>query len=250
MRSPNPSHWIGDTPDAYATPPADHRHDHALTAACAATAGRPWRLRRAGVGRGVATIAIVATVTASRRITIEPYSAQWPHEFATVEGLLRDALGSAAVRIDHIGSTAVPGLPAKDVIDVQVGVADLDDPRLVPAFEQIGATATDITSDHEPPGDRSGSAAWEKRYFRPPISWRPTNLHVRATNRANFRYALLFRDYLRHSQSAAGAYAQVKVALARLHPDDADAYYEVKDPVCDLIMDAAERWAIDVAWSA
>jgi GrpB-like predicted nucleotidyltransferase (UPF0157 family) len=81
------------------------------------------------------------------------------------------------------------------------------------------------------------------------MSWRPTHLHVRATDRPNFRYALLFRDYLRHSAAAGAAYAQVKVALARWAPDDVDAYYDVKDPVCDLIMDAAERWATDVAWS-
>lgn len=192
----------------------------------------------------------MAAVTASRRITIEPYSEQWPSEFVTVEGLLREALGDTAARIDHIGSTSVPGLAAKDVIDVQVGVADLNDPRLIPAFEQMGVTATDITSDHVPPGDRSGPSAWEKRYFRAPRSWRPTHLHVRAIGRANFRYALLFRDYLRHSPSAAGAYAQVKVALARSHPGDVDAYYDVKDPVCDLIMDAAECWASNVAWSA
>ncbi len=100
-----------------------------------------------------------------------------------------------------------------------------------------------------PPGDQSDSSSWEKRYFRPPVSWRPTHLHVRATGRPNFRYALLFRDYLRHSPPAAAAYAQVKLALARLHPDDVEAYYDVKDPVCDIVMDAAERWANDVAWS-
>jgi GrpB-like predicted nucleotidyltransferase (UPF0157 family) len=195
-------------------------------------------------------MAIVTAVTASRRIMIEPYSEHWPSEFATAASLLREALGHLAMCIDHIGSTSVPGLAAKDVIDVQVGVADLDDPRLVPAFEQLGATATDITADHVPPGDQSHASAWEKRCFRPPALWRPTHLHVRAIGRSNFRYALLFRDYLRHSASAAAAYAQVKVALARLHPDDVEAYYDVKDPVCDLIMDAAERWATDVAWSS
>jgi GrpB-like predicted nucleotidyltransferase (UPF0157 family) len=194
-------------------------------------------------------MAVVTTVTASRRIVIEPYSEQWASDFASVAGRLREALGDVAVRIDHIGSTSVPGLAAKDVIDVQVGVSDLDDPRLAMAFGQLGATATDITTDHLPPGDQSGPSGWEKRYFRPPMSWRPTHLHVRATDRPNFRYALLFRDYLRHSAAAVAAYAQVKVALARLAPDDVDAYYDVKDPVCDLIMDAAERWATDVAWS-
>jgi GrpB-like predicted nucleotidyltransferase (UPF0157 family) len=162
---------------------------------------------------------------------------------------LRAALGEVAVRVDHIGSTSVPGLAAKDVIDVQIGVTNLEDPRLTAAFEQVGAVATDITRDHVPPGDGGEPSAWEKRYFRPPAGWRPTHLHVRATDRPNFRYALLFRDYLRHSPAAAAAYGEVKVALARLHPDDVDAYYAVKDPVCDLIMDAAERWAADVAWT-
>jgi GrpB-like predicted nucleotidyltransferase (UPF0157 family) len=59
---------------------------------------------------------------------------------------------------------------------------------------------------------------------------------------------LLFRDYLRTDSLAAGAYARVKEALARLHPDDADAYYDVKDPVCDIIMAAAERWAADTGY--
>lgn len=188
-------------------------------------------------------------VAATRRIVIHPYDREWPTQFASIEALLRSALGDLPVRIDHIGSTSVPGLAAKDIIDVQVTVGDLDDPRLVPAFEQLGATATDITSDHVPPGHPSDPAGWEKRYFRPPTSWRPTHLHVRATGSPNHRYSLLFRDYLRHSFAAAAAYAQVKVALARLHPEDVSAYYDVKDPVCDLVMDAAERWAADVAWS-
>jgi len=188
-------------------------------------------------------------VTAPRRILIEPYSERWPGEFARVEEALHGALGDIAERVDHIGSTSVPGLAAKDIIDVQVSVLDLADPRLVLAFEKLGASATDITSDHVPPGDQSKPFEWEKRYFRPPPWWRPTHLHVRETGRANTRYALLFRDYLRHSTAAAAAYAQIKVVLSQLHPDDVDAYYAVKDPVCDLIMDAAEQWANDAKWT-
>jgi len=66
----------------------------------------------------------------------------------------------------------------------------------------------------------------------------------------NQRYPLLFRDYLRASLPARESYALVKRALARLHPDDVDAYYDVKDPVCDLILDAAERWAAETGWQA
>ena len=180
---------------------------------------------------------------------IQPYNARWPDEFAQVVAALHEVLGDAARRIDHIGSTSVPGLAAKDVIDVQISVADLTDPAVVRALESLGATTTDITRDHVPPGDQRDPSAWEKRYFRAPRSWRPTHLHVRETGRANTRYALLFRDFLRHSPAADAAYAEVKVALAELHPDDVDAYYAVKDPVCDLVMEAAEQWAKVTAWS-
>lgn len=175
---------------------------------------------------------------------IEPYNHQWPAEYAIIEDLLNRALTGIAVGIDHIGSTSVRGLAAKNIIDIQITVADLGDPRLTPAFEELGATAT----DHRPPGSQSQSGAWDKRYFRAPESWRPTHLHVREQHRPNQRYALLFRDYLRQSPNAAAAYSAIKTALARLHPNDTQAYYDVKDPACDLIMDAAERWAAVVAW--
>ena len=80
-------------------------------------------------------------------------------------------------------------------------------------------------------------------YFWAPEGQRRIHLHVRQTGRANQRYALLFRDYLRAAPTTAAAYGQIKEALARLHPEDEGAYYDVKDPVCDFIADAAERWA-------
>jgi GrpB-like predicted nucleotidyltransferase (UPF0157 family) len=100
-----------------------------------------------------------------------------------------------------------------------------------------------VTHDHVPPGRDPTPTEWRKLYFRTPAGQRPTHLHVRETGRANQRYALLFRDYLRAAPAAAAAYGRVKAALARLHPEDQDAYYDVKDPVCDLIIDAAEHWA-------
>ena len=66
-----------------------------------------------------------------------------------------------------------------------------------------------------------------------------TNLHVRQAGRPNQRYALLFRDYLRVDPDVTRAYARIKEGLARLHPEDFDGYYEVKDPVCDIILAAA-----------
>jgi len=179
------------------------------------------------------------------RIEILPYDPRWPGEFREIGGALREAMGDLALRIDHIGSTSVPGLAAKDVIDVQVTVRELDAPVIAAALAPLGYTPWEgIAEDHVPPGcDDDAVEEWRKLYFHAPKEQRRTHLHVRQAGRANQRYALLFRDYLRTSPEAAGAYRQIKEALARLHAEDQEAYYDVKDPVCDLIIDAAERWA-------
>ena len=81
---------------------------------------------------------------------------------------------------------------------------------------------------------------WPRTGYQPAAPARRTHVHVRRAGSANGRYALLFRDYLRTHPLATAAYAQVKQALARHGPTDWDLYYEVKDPVCDIIMAGAE----------
>ena len=178
-------------------------------------------------------------------VAIVEYDPTWPDQFERLAAALRRQLGGAAVSIDHIGSTAVPGLAAKDVIDLQVTVADLADAdRLAPAFEQAGYTATPYRLDHRPAGDPSDPGLWEKRLWQtPPGALRRVNVHVRVAGWPNQRYALLFRDYLRAHPRAAAAYARLKRGLAERLGDDLAAYTEVKDPACDLIVAAAEDWA-------
>lgn len=183
-----------------------------------------------------------------KRIEIVPYDENWPREFVEIAVQLRAALGEVALRIDHIGSTSVPGLAAKDVIDVQVTVRDFAAPLEVLLSSPGYIRLPDINEDHLPPQVSGPASEWEKRYFQPPDGQRPTNLHVRAHGRANQRYALLFRDYLRTHPVAANAYAEIKRALAHYHPENWDAYYDVKDPVCDVIWSAAEEWARMTNW--
>ena len=71
---------------------------------------------------------------------------------------------------------------------------------------------------------------------------------MRVAGRANQRYAMLFRDYLRANAAMADAYGQVELALAAHHADDVEAYYAIKDPVCDVIMGGAEGWAAATGW--
>ncbi len=182
-------------------------------------------------------------------LTIVPYHDSWPRDFRELGEQLREALGSLALRIDHIGSTSVPGLDAKDIIDIQVTTAELDPGPIAASLVPLGFTLReDITRDHLPAGAASDPAEWTKLYFRPSQDMRPMHLHVRQAGRANQRYPLLFRDYLRANPPAAGSYALIKRELIRLNDGDVDAYYAIKDPVCDLIVDAAERWAVNTGW--
>lgn len=181
-------------------------------------------------------------------IAIVPYQCDWPEQFEQLGRTIRAALREQALRIDHIGSTSVPGLAAKDIIDIQVTASDLSAEIEARLHEAGYKRLEHITQDHLPPGGDAEPGAWAKWFFNQRGDTRRVNLHVRLEGRANQRYALLFRDYLRVHLMAAAAYAQVKLALARYHTDDLAAYCDIKDPVCDIIMAGAESWAAATHW--
>ncbi|SRR6266851_3657320 len=185
-------------------------------------------------------------------IVIVPYRPEWPGEFAPAGAALRRCLGERALAIHHIGSTSVPGLAAKDVIDVQVSVESLDlDHEMRAAFEEAGFPIREgaPTRDHLPVGavDRPGD--WAKTLATQGRGERRVYVHIRVAGRPNQRYPLVFRDYLRTEPTASAIYSSIKTELAARHPEDIDAYYAIKDPVCDLIVAAAERWAQEQSWS-
>jgi GrpB-like predicted nucleotidyltransferase (UPF0157 family) len=182
------------------------------------------------------------------QIVIENYRAEWPAEFQIIGSSLRSALGDLAVRIDHIGSTSVAGLAAKDVIDVQITVAALDDPAIPLMLDRAGARRIPIATDHVPPGLTVGATDLLKQLYVLEAPARRANLHVRETGRFNQRYALLCRGYLRAHPEAAAAYAEIKRQLARHLGDDVEAYYDVKDPTFDLFMAAARDWVQLTGW--
>jgi GrpB-like predicted nucleotidyltransferase (UPF0157 family) len=177
-------------------------------------------------------------------ITIVPYRPEWPEEFRAIAQRLRAAPGVLAIH--HIGSTAVPGLAAKDVIDLQVTVTGLEGFALPagPNGFVLGAPVT----DHCPPGRTLEPRELEKRFYK--SAARPANVHIRVAGRFNQRYPLLCRDYLRSHAAAANAYGEIKRQLARYFPNDVEAYYDIKDPVFDVIMAGAEDWAAATHWAA
>jgi GrpB-like predicted nucleotidyltransferase (UPF0157 family) len=181
-------------------------------------------------------------------IEIVDHDPGWELEFDRLTDEIRGRLGATALRIDHIGSTAVPGLAAKDVIDVQVVVAALDPEPLTAALAGCGLLLADgIDRDHVPPGAVSSAVAWQKLLFTTAPGRRAAHVHVRVLGAPNWRYALLFRDHLRARPTTAAAYAELKRRLAALGIDRG-TYADVKDPACDLIIAAAEQWAEATGW--
>ncbi|MEM9622657.1 MAG: GrpB family protein [Pseudomonadota bacterium] len=181
------------------------------------------------------------------KIVIHDYQPFWAQEFAEIATSLRALLGDLVLRIDHIGSTAVPGLAAKDVIDLQITVVALANDEVSGSLAQAGYRETPNVWDNlVGVPDRSEQLA--KRFFVQPEGQRRAHVHVREAGRLNQQYPLLFRDYLRHEPAARHAYQAIKQALAERFADDVEAYYAIKDPYMDTVYQAASWWAQVTRW--
>ncbi len=171
------------------------------------------------------------------RVTIVPYDPQWPRLFAQLGGALRSALGGNVRRIDHIGSTAIPGLDAKPIIDIQISVV---------AFGPLGAYRLPLESlgyvfDAENP-------ELTKRYFREAPGQPRTHIHVRRSGSWAEQFALLFRDYMRVHPGDAEAYAALKHSLAQEYGEDRHGYTEAKREFIWQTMARADQWSQEIGW--
>ncbi|KAG5359516.1 UPF0157 protein [Yarrowia sp. C11] len=174
-------------------------------------------------------------------IVIVPASSSWPQEYETLRAKIASVAPKNA-QIDHIGSTSVANLPAKDIIDIQMSVDSLEDVD-IEALCKIGyVQSAGVKVDHCPPGQELADDQLQKLFFKAAEGERKTHLHVREFGKFNQKYPLLCRDYLRSHPYAAAAYAEIKMQLAKRFSDDEDSYYDVKDPVFDLIMEGAKEW--------
>lgn len=182
----------------------------------------------------------------SRRIEIVGPLPTWPGEHARWRERLRVLLPDPAFEIESVGSTAVPGLAAKDVIDLQLGVPSLDgDLNWREALWAAGwRQGRDWVMD-----EGSDAFARRKLYFREPEGERRVHLHVRVIGEPNHRFALLMRDYLRACPEAAAQYELLKRRAAALFPQQVDGYLWLKTPVFQLIHQAAERWSREAGGS-
>lgn len=171
----------------------------------------------------------------------------WGAAGARVVARIAAALAGRGAEVEHIGSTSVPGLPAKDVVDVQVTVhrlAAADDPRFVAALRRAGYVLVPRNRrDHPHPAD-SAPGEWSKRFYGGCDPQRIVHLHVRETGSAGARFAVVFRDWLRAEPAARQEYAALKARLAA-STATTRGYSEAKEPWFAAAYDRAMAWAGD-----
>jgi len=172
------------------------------------------------------------------RVVIAAYDPEWPDRFRQIARRLREGLGDEAMRIDHIGSTAVSGLDAKPIIDIQVSVPALDP---VDAFRKPLEELGYVWRADNP--DRT------KRCFREAPGDARTHVHVRRADGWPEQAALLFRDYLRAHPGDADRYGATKRTLATQYADDRRGYTDAKGDIVWSILRSADRWSQEIGWS-
>ncbi|MFF1253419.1 dephospho-CoA kinase [Pseudarthrobacter sp. NPDC058329] len=156
-----------------------------------------------------------------------------------------------AVTVDHIGSTSVPGLDAKDVIDLQLTVPDLGvADALAPALAAGGYPAIPGITGDSPKPSHPNPEDWRKRIHANADPGRPVNLHIRAAGSPGWRFALCFRDWLRAEPAAAAEYLALKRRLAAAHAGDASTsdYAEAKEDWFTAVEEPLERWVKQSGW--
>lgn len=187
-----------------------------------------------------------------------PFDPAWPDQARRIVARLNTACGHRAVRVDHIGSTAVPGMDAKDVIDVQVTVASLADAdELDEALTAAGYVRGPVTADVAKPDARStvaefdhsnDEALWHKRIHSSADPGRPTNVHVRVDGWPGQQFALLFVDWMRANPGVQADYLSLKRRVAEEGHVSTGAYADAKEP---WFLDAYRRaweWADATGW--
>ena len=168
-------------------------------------------------------------------IVVSEYDPNWPALFQQESIRIKKALGSYALAIEHMGSTAVPGLPSKPIIGLLVGVPSLEEAkkRCIGPIEELGYIYI----------PEYGSWLPGELFFRkgPPGPW-THHVHLMEPSYSRWEALLVFRDYLRAHPEAAQAYADIKRALAHSSVDDIEAYRTGKHIFVEETTAKARAW--------
>ncbi len=174
----------------------------------------------------------------------------WAVQAGAILDRLRRAGGDLVRTADHIGSTSVPGLPAKDVLDLQLGVVDLAAAdRLAEALAAAGfPRVPGEWYDSPKPGLAGPGPVWDKRFHANADPGRAVNLHLRVVGGPGWTYALCCRDWLRADAGARAGYARRKQDLAATSTSTS-AYAAAKEPWFDQAWPRMREWAERTGWT-
>ena len=165
------------------------------------------------------------------RVIVTDYNPQWPDIFEVEANRLREVFGEELIAVHHIGSTSVPGLKAKPIIDIMPVVRDIkvvdefNDKMMGLAYEPVGECGI--------PG---------RRYFRKGEEVRTHQIHIFQINSRDIERHLAFRDFLRQHAYEAKKYGELKVKLADHFPNDIEAYMDGKDDFIKNLEQTAIKW--------
>jgi len=166
-----------------------------------------------------------------RQVIVTPYQSSWPEAFQQAKEQLETIFGDHLLAIHHIGSTSVPGLSAKPILDILPVVDSLDGIEAFDAaMEQIGYEAK---GEFGMPG---------RRYYRKGGDNRTHHIHLYADGNPEIMRHVVFRDYLRQHPQEVEAYSTIKERLARQYPEDISAYIAGKDSFVKTMEQRALAW--------
>ena len=162
----------------------------------------------------------------TKRVIVLPYDERWKKDFLAIKAELAAALGPLALRIEHVGSTSVPSLSAKPIIDIDVVIQDYS------VFEEVVSALGRIGYQHE--GDL-GIAGREAFKYDRKEHLRKHHLYVCPEDSPELKRHIAFRDYLRTHPDAVREYSMIKEEGAKKYPNDIDGYIAYKSPFIERI---------------
>ncbi len=162
-------------------------------------------------------------------VRLVPYAPEWKDYFELEKVALQQALGSYILDIQHIGSTAIPGMPAKPIVDIAIAIVDFEEAKAyIPLIEKLNY-------------EYKGEFGIPRRHYFVKGNPRLFHIHMSEITSIEWQNTLLFRDYLRQHSDVAQEYARLKKELATKYPQDREAYLDGKTAFVEQVLQSANR---------
>jgi GrpB-like predicted nucleotidyltransferase (UPF0157 family) len=162
-------------------------------------------------------------------VKLSRYTGEWRQLFEVEKASLQDKLGSYILDIQHVGSTSIPGMLAKPIIDIAIAVALFEEARVcIPLIEELGY-------------EYKGEFGIPHRHYFVKGDPRTFHIHMSEIDSMEWQNTILFRDYLCQHADIAKEYAELKTQLALKYPQDRTAYLDGKAPFIERILQIARE---------